>query len=314
MDDVDDVDGVDGVDGELRVRLEGQAAELGRVAASDFARLLLFTQSAIQRAAGHVIGRQARETGRPGRTIEDSTRLRLVSIERGSVVAVLQPPPRVETDDRLALSDEGLGELAIDSALATLLGEETAHNDVADVFVRMADEVGVGRRFDAITFEHADRRRQVTARLDGPRRGELFEVARPEPRAEDDTVIGVLVEADFESLTARLRTVTGAKTTVSFAAELANGVQEALRSKARLRGEVCYDPTSAEARSIELHEIIRGDQLALGLEPGEFWLHRTIDEAATAAGVQPVNDVEVLRDHRATQDEVDRLIAALEGM
>jgi hypothetical protein len=299
---------------ELRVRLEGQTAELGRVAASDFARLLLFTQSAIQRAAGHVLGRQTRETGRPGRTIEDSTRLRLLCIERGSVVAVLQPPPRVEAEDRLTLPDEGLGELAIDSALATLLGEETSHHDVADVFVRMADEIGVGRRFDAITFERADQRRHVTARLDAPRRNQLCEIARPEPRAEDDTVVGVLVEADFESLTARLRTATGAKTTVSFAAGMADDIHEALRSNARLRGEVRYDPASAEARSIELHEIVRGDQLALGLDPGNFWLHRTIAEAASEAGVPPVDDVESLRDADASEDEVDRLLAALEDM
>jgi hypothetical protein len=103
----------------LRVRLEGEEAELGRVAASDFARLLLGTQSAIQRAAGHVIGKALRETGRPGKVIEDSTRLRLVAIERGSVVAVLEAPERQAGPDMLDLADRDLGELAIDRALST---------------------------------------------------------------------------------------------------------------------------------------------------------------------------------------------------
>jgi hypothetical protein len=302
------------MDAQLRVRLEGETAELGRIAASDFARLLLGTQSAIQRAAGHVIGRQARETGRRGRTIEHSTRLRLVGIEQGSVVAVLEAPPHPTAEDRLTLADAGLGELAIESALATLLGEKPAHPDVADAFVRMADEIGVGRRFDAITFEQVDQRRPVSARLDAPLRDKLRALARPEARAEDDTVVGVLVEADFESHTARLRTATGAKATVSFTADLADEIQEALRRPTRLRGVVRYDPATAEARTIELHEIVRGDQLALGLEPGDFWTHRTIDQAAAEAGIAPVSDVEALRDTAATDEEADRLLAALEGM
>jgi hypothetical protein len=124
----------------------------------------------------------------------------------------------------------------------------------------------------------------------------------------------VLVEADFESCTARLRTATGGKTTVSFTVELADEIQEALRGPTRLRGEVRYDPVTAEARAIELHEILRADQLALGLEPGDFWTHRTIDQAAAEAGIGPVSNVEVLRDTSATDEEADRLLAALEGM
>jgi hypothetical protein len=53
----------------------------------------------------------------------------------------------------------------------------------------------------------------------------------------------------------------------------------------------------------------RGDQLA----PGEFWIHPTVAELASPAGIQPVEDVAALRDPTASDQEVDDLMAALEG-
>lgn len=297
----------------LRVRLEGEEAELGRVSASDFARLLLGTQSAIQRAAGHVIGRALRETGRPGKVIEDSTRLRLVGIERGSVVAVLEAPRQADPDS-LELADRDLGELAIDRAISTAAGDEDDLPDVADAFVRIADEVGVGRRYDAIVFEHPEGGQTRSVRIDPASVERLIAVARRPPTPKEDTVTGVLVEADFESFTARLRGPGGSRTQVQFPPELADEIKQALREPARLRGEVSYDPKTAEARSVELRQIVHGDQLALDLDPGEFWTTRPVGEIAEEMGIAPIDDVEALRDSHATEDEVDQILAALEQM
>jgi hypothetical protein len=296
----------------LRVRLEGEEAELGRVAASDFARLLLGTQSAIQRAAGHVIGRALRETGRPGRVIEDSTRLRLVAIEQGSVIAVLEAPGRTLDPDSLDLTDRGLGELAIDKALGIAAGDEPDMPDVADAFARMADEVGIGRRYDAVSFEQSGGRRDHPVKIDISALERLRAAATRRPTAKDDSVMGVLVEADFESYTARLRGSDATKTQVQFPPELADEIQQALREPARLRGEVRYDPKTSEAREVQLRQIVRGVQLAFGLEPGDFWTSRTVDEIADELGIAAADSLEGLRDHEATDDEVDRMLAALE--
>ncbi len=298
----------------LRVRLEGPSAEFGEVAATDFARLLLGTQSAIQRAAGHVIGRQNRETGRPGKVIEDSTRLRLVAIESGSIVAVLDSPRRPTDPHTLELTDPALGELAIETALQTAAGGPDAHPDVADALVRMADEIGLGRRYDAITFERERADSLTRVRIDPAHRDALRAVAQRPPTARDDSLVGVLVEADFENLSARLRGPAGVKTSVSFSPDLADDIYEALRASARLRGEVRYDAKTSEARSIELTKIERGDQLTIGLEPGDFWLHPSLAELVQQAGIAPVTDVASLHDDEASDDEVDRLMAALEGM
>lgn len=298
----------------LRVRLEGQEAELGRVAASDFARLLLGTQSAIQRAAGHVIGRALPETGRPGKTIEDTTRLRLVAIERGSVVAVLVAPERAPDPDSLELADRSLGELAIEKALCTAAGDEADLPDVADAFVRMAEEVGIGRRYEAVVFEHAHEAHDRAVRIDAASVQRLAAAARRPATAKDDSVVGVLVEADFESFSARLRGPDGSKTQVQFPPDMAGEIQQALRERARLRGEVHYDPKTSEARAVELRQIVRGDQLALGLDPGDFWTTRSVGEIAAEHGIATITDVDTIRDREATEDEVDRMLAALEEM
>lgn len=298
----------------LRVRLEGEDAELGRVAATDFARLLLGTQSAIQRAAGHVIGRALRETGRPGKIIEESTRLRLVAIERGSVVAVLEAPERLAESGALDLADRGLGELAIDRALRTAAGDEDDLPDVADAFVRIADDVGIGRRYDAVVFERAEDGRTRSVRIDSASVARLVAVARRPPTPREDTVVGVLVEADFESFTARLRGPGGSRTQVQFPPELSDEIKQALREPARLRGDVRYDPQTAEARAVELRQIVRGDQLHLGLDPGEFWATRSLAELAQELGIAPIEDVGELRDREATEEEVDQMLAALELM
>jgi len=298
----------------LRARLTGADAELGRVAAGDFARMLLGVERAVERAAGHVIGRQVKLTGRRARTIEESTRFRLLGIEWGSVVGVLELPAEAVEGGILDVDVPALGELALDAALATAVGDQTEHMDVADAFVRLADEVGVGTRFEAITLEQ-DRPTGVrTVTIDAPARKRLYELVSTTPSARDDSLIGVLVEADFEKNTARLRTAGGHGVSVRFEPELADSIHDGLRHQTELRGEVRYDPKTMVARSVNLRRIIRSEQLTMGLEAGDFWGGRSIHDLAVEQGVVPIDDVEVLRDRDASDDDVNRLLAALDQM
>jgi hypothetical protein len=130
----------------LRVSLTGRDAELGKVAAADFARLLIGVERVVARAAGHVIGRQVKPTGRRGRTIEHATHFRLLAVETGSVVGVLELADAPEDDETLDLEAAGLGELALDAALATITAPEPAQLDVAEAFVRLTSSGAVRRR------------------------------------------------------------------------------------------------------------------------------------------------------------------------
>ena len=86
--------------------------------------MLLGVERAVARAAGHVIGRQVKPTGRRGRAIEETTRFRLLSVERGSIVGVLELPEEAANADTLNVDVPSLRPLALGSALATAAGEE----------------------------------------------------------------------------------------------------------------------------------------------------------------------------------------------
>jgi hypothetical protein len=150
--------------------------------------------------------------------------------------------------------------------------------------------------------------------LDRPARDRLFEIVSAVPSARDDSLVGVLVEADFESNTARLRTTGGQRIAISFETELADRIQEGLRRQLEFRGEVSSDPTTLEARSVNLRSIVRADQLVMGFDAGDFWAPGEIDKLATEREIRRVEDVDTLRDREASDEEVDRLLGALDEM
>jgi hypothetical protein len=297
----------------VRVRLTGEEAHLGLVAAGDFARLLLGVERAVARAAGHVIGRQVKPKGRRGRTIEETTRLRLLKVEEGSVVGALTLPDETALDEEtLGIETPSLGELALESALATVEDVETGQVDVAEVFVRLADEIGVGTRFDAISFERADQPDRKPIVLDRGARDRMQAAVKQVETSRPESLVGVLVEADFERHTARVRRPGGDPVGIQFPPELADEIQEALRKQAEFEGEVRYDPKTMQARDVQLRRIVRPEQLIMGLEPGEFWADSTVADLAQGLGVGPVEDASALHDTDATPDEIDRLLSALQ--
>jgi hypothetical protein len=204
-----------------------------------------------------------------------------------------------------------LSDQAVEAVHATLRNEGPSNPDTARALVRMADEVGVGTRYEAVTFETDATARP--ARLDLHTRQRLQSlIEAAQPPTQPDAVAGVLVEADFESNTARLRIPTGERVAVSFDDDLADAIQEALRRQAQLVGEVTYDEAESRATAVRLREITRADQLAIGLEPGQFWRHPTVEQLAREQGIQAIIDLGLLRDDEASDEEIDAFLAALD--
>jgi hypothetical protein len=230
-------------------------------------------------------------------------------------VGVLELPDRPSPEDEtLRVGDTMLSELALASALATAAGETVEHPDVAQAFVGLADDIGVGTRFDAVTFEQEDRPARRSVRLDRRARDRLRDAIRDEARSRADSLTGVLTEADFEKHTARLRSPAGDAVVVRFDETLDDDIQEALRRQSQFVGEVRYDPKTSQARDVQLRRVLRTEQLMFGIDPGDFWASQTVDELATERGIAPVDDARVLRDTEASPDEVERLLAALQDM
>src|SRR5262249_49799172 len=145
-----------------------------------------------------------------------------------------------------------LGEAALTHCIETAAGRRPGDRDVARTLVNLADQLGIGSRYDAFTIEGwATGQPTERAIVDSARREELRRTAGlPSQAAKEDSILGALVEADFENLTARLRTAANQPVEVRFEVEQADDVQKALRGQAELVGEVSYDPESLVARSI----------------------------------------------------------------
>lgn len=299
---------------ELRVELAGEEAKLGEVPAADVARLILGVERAMARAASVVLGRPKTTTGRYDDVIERAVRLKLRAVVEGSVDAVMEVPGVASGDDgTLDLDAASLGESALGQLLDAADPQKHPHPVVAKGLLEMTELLRVGERYDAITFDSKANGRRRKVRVDGEVRARLraYVDSVPPPPVRQDAVVGVLVEADFEKRTARLRTPTLPAVQVSFAEELDDDIHAALRQQATLRGEIVYDPKTHVARSVVLRKVDRGEQLVLGLDAEEFWRERSFEDLARQQGAGEPVDPESLYDAEASDEERDAFMAVL---
>jgi hypothetical protein len=298
----------------IRVSLTGERAKLGEFAARDFAALVIGVERTLARACGHIVGRHVKARGRRERLIERATRLRLVAVEPGSVVGVLELPDLTTSEgEEFGLSDEGLAETALDQTLASAAGETEGYRDVIRSLVQLTEDLGVGTRYEALVLEEASPRRQrQPVVLDLAARERLRRLFDPEPTAAPGSLVGVLVEADFEHHTARLRTAARHAIEVKFDDALSDQIQEALRQEASLEGEVAYDRETLVARSVKLRRIERPQQLILDSGASEFWRGRTVPQLAIEQGLGGRSQsLSALKVHEGTPEEIEAFFAAL---
>ena len=299
---------------EFRVTLEGEQAQLGCVPAADVARLLILLEKAAAQAAAIVLHQPKTTTGRYKGVIEQAVHFRLLGIEEGSVVPVLELPEAGPAELGNATLDFDVVTLG-ESAVTALLDAAREPSDplTAKAVLDLADGMLVGERYDAIVIDAPGqglRRRKV--KIDGTTRRRLRQYVddAPAPAPRTDDLVGSLVEADFERCTARLRTPAEAAVEVTFSNEQADDIQAALRQSATVRGDVLYDPTTHTAKSVRLTELVRGIE-QLVLDPGEFWAEVSFEDLAERQmSGRPVNPAE-LDDDEATDDERDAVMAAL---
>ncbi len=272
----------------IRAQLEGAEAEPGRVAAADVARIIIGLERAIRRAAYLVLGRSRHGSGRHSQAIESASRLRFIGVRPGSFVELLALPEAAEPSEReLPLSVSDLSSTAFDRLLDTISGTDPDTDiELAAAIAQMAVDLGIGDRNTSI--ELADESNETSvgeprrAIIDVSVRQRMQRLALQPSPSKDQTLVGVLVEADFEANTARLRLAEGGAVTVKFSAELADEIQEALRSRAQFDGEVRYHPKTSQAVDVKLRAVVRSMQLPL--DTSSFWQVKTFAGLQVAQG------------------------------
>jgi hypothetical protein len=300
---------------ELRVKLEGEEAHLGEVAARDVARLIIGVEIAVMRAASVVLGRPKTATGRGQGAIEQAARFRLLGIEEGSVVPILElpEPPAADDPNTLGIDSVSLAEMAVQEVVETARAGH-GHTVVMAALVELADRVHIGDRYDSVAFDFRSPRKEQpqTASLDKASRKRLREALQQDTlRVRDDTLAGTLVEADFEKNTARLRGQLNEAVTVSFEPDLADDIQDALRQQAMFEGKIAYDEDTHTAHSVSLSRVTRGRQLVMGIDSDAFWDEKSFDELAAAQGVAPATHVDDIYDAGAAEEEREAFMSAL---
>jgi hypothetical protein len=302
----------------IRAYLEGAEAVPGRIAAADVARLIIGLERAIASAAYLVLRRPRRGAGRHAQAIESAARLRFVGVESGSFVEILALPDVSEAaDDELPIQVADLSSQALDRLL-DMLDERpgSAAPELASAVAQLATDLGIGERNTSITLSSegpsggASSTRRVA--IDASVRARMQRLSSPQVSAQDQELVGILVEADFERNTARLRLPTGSSVDVHFPADLAEDIHEALRSNARLDGVVQYNARTSEVKSVILRALHRTWGTQLMLESGSFWDSPTFAELQDAQGTTGQLAVSGLAITDLTDDERAAFLAAFE--
>jgi hypothetical protein len=297
-----------------QVRLLGESAKLGEIPAADVGKLLTGVQSAIARAAGAAIGRQVKGRGRWERQIEDATRLRLVRLRQGSVLAEFDLPQGTYAEGELDLSAETLGDLGWRTALNAIKDPESADTGVLLPLSHLADQLAIGEKYEAIQFGQAGDRGRNRVKIDRSARDRLAAIVRSRwaDLSSPAAVAGVLVEADFERMTAHVRTATTELVELIFDEDLADRIYDALRQRSEFEGDVAYDPITNSIKSVRLRRVTRSEQLLLGDEATAFWRDRTAEDLVDEQEKEPVTSFSGLRDPSLSDEEFDSFVAAFD--
>jgi hypothetical protein len=300
---------------EIRAQLEGPDAEPGRVAAADVARIILGLERAIARAAYLVLGRARRgTTGRHSQAVESAARLRFLGTERGSFVELLGLPDTADpSDEELPIPVADLSSMAFRRLLDLITSEDPeTDSQLAAAIAKMASELGIGDRNTSITLIESDSLiggEPRRAKIDAEVRERMQRISERRPDVRDETLVGVLFEADFEGNTAKLRLASGGVVTVSFAPELADEIQEALRSQTGVEGLVHYDARTTQARTVELRAIVRSVQLEFNSDA--FWQPLRFDTLQIEQDTTGLVEPDELAINDLTADERAVFLAAL---
>lgn len=299
----------------LRVTLHGPEALPGQIRAADIAKVITGVERAIARGCGHVLGRRVKATGRWGVVIEEAVDLRFVSYEPGSFVHVFDIPSPPPPPDSLQLQGSSLGELGAQLAISALGASAIDYADIAEVWLEVADEVGIGSRHESLEVRQQVVDGQRVGVLDASRRADLGARLRELPSFElrRDLLVGVLVEADFEAMTARLRTPAGDRVQVGFDPSLSDDIQMALRHSTSLVGEIRFNTETAAALSVHVRSIAAPHQLDLSLGPGDFVRHVGIQELARSQATPRARTADDLVHLEIGIEEANTLLRGLDA-
>lgn len=293
-------------EGRYTFALEG-GGDLGEVPAEDVATFISELVRVIARAAGYAINRPVKDTGRYEAIVKAASRVRLESLSSGSVVVTFLPSQHevFRLGDNLGLDAETVSQRALAISSDAAGPKAGGYPDVARQWVELSNRLGVGRRYRRVVIRPPGR---PSVEIDADSRARLRDiVAKTRAGFEGDSVRGVLYEANFEALTAKLRNQRDEVVEVRFDLEDADAIKEALRNPATIVGRAIYDRKTNRLLSIQLEELLQPVQTLAD----ELWEHRPIRQVLREQGIGPQREPGRLQMDGVTDEEWDSFFEAL---
>lgn len=292
----------------LEVRLDGPAAEGGRLRIDVLVEVAQAMQTAVTRLAYGLRGEVTLRRGRTPREIADLTRLEVVGLREGSTLLEFDLAEHQRPLDELDLGVAALE--AFEAGLTSVASGTTppepwdegvlrAVEHLTRVLDKGIDEIVVGRPGappeQRAVFTRSSRERRRIAAAPGAR--------------EHAEVEGRLLMADFAATRdkARIHRPLDLPVRCTFGPELESTVLRLLRRYVRATGWAELDG-HGQIRTLEL-ESLEDAELTTGRS---FWDLPTLDELTEEQGIEPVERIEDLVSGFWPEDEsVDEFLAAI---
>lgn len=287
-----------------RIVLEG-GGSLEDVPAADIAQVIEGVIAAVTKAAGHVVGRQVKERGRRERVVAAAGAIHLLSVSSGSVDFTFRSSGAVMDAEGLPFDPETVGDRALEIATSAAGVEAGRYRDVARVWLKTAEAIGIGERYDAIRMTDDDGHDGVT--LDADRVEAIRIAVRPSPSQVPASVQGRLYEANFDAQTAQLRGPSGEIVHVQYDDRHADDIYRVLRGTANLIGEVTYDPHSLRALRVRVREVDQPTQMDLS-----FWVEKPLVAVIAEQQLARIKDASELVVEGLSHEDWEQLRAGIE--
>lgn len=295
-------------DAQFAIKLPGPG--LGEVAVGDVIEFLRGIVDLVAYGAAADLGRPIGSPGRRGASVEGASKVRLVSLRSGSLVAELQPAPPSPITGSIGLDVESLSERGLNAVFETVDGTRM-HPELAPALRQFARRMAARRPGASVVFLDRRHGRERESPLDEATLERLDIPGVHVTRVGRDQVTGRIFEANVESDEAHIRMPTGESVKVTFDSDFEPEVKRLLGDRASLRGEVEYDASTRRVREIRVMEILAGDQISMDFEGIDFWRDPSLSELAEQAGARPVADPDELHFADASDGEWEQLYDAL---
>ena len=297
----------------LKLRIDGPGIRSGGITVPDLVAICDQAQSAVNRQAEAMEGRQALRPGPKTAKVRQECTLELVGLGKGSTTlhfALAKPQQPLPIPHMTTFGAEVVARVA--STVKSLTSRKKASDGfdpgVMDSLKTMGD-VFEKRSITRIEWvvPRADGRAQIRAIYTKTGRARVAEWFKA-PSHRVVTVEGTLEMADFKQTDqkCRIHPPLGSAVICTFEKDKADEIYSLLRKSVRLSGEATVNPHTARIESVQVRNLTLLEPLSLGAR--DFFSGKTIQELAAIQGVRPLEDVSLLAGGWPDEENVDEVL------